>query len=199
MAEEPKIILFGPKSGKALTGLYPEIASHPKLKTLSLPSEDMLFAWYMGCESSPIDPEWTDKIRRTSAALSAIKDERKRKEYGEGNIPVKVKEAIEVFKTFSPDARMKAKRMVQTIMHKWEEMVDVDVATEFLITKRDKEGNETVEVDWTGRKQYIDSTAKISDSLPSLLAQLESGFGIKEKEQEQGKKMIDKFHQEKRE
>lgn len=195
MAEEPKIILFGPKSGKALASLYKDL--NDKIKHLSLSSEDVLFAWYMGCESSPIDPEWTDKVRRTSSALSAIKDERKRKAYGDGEIPVKVKEAIEVFKTFSPDARMKAKRMVQTIMHKWEEMVNVDVATEFLITKKDKEGNETIEVDWTGRKQYIDSTAKISDSLPSLLAQLESGFGIKE--QEQGKKMIDKFHQEKRE
>jgi len=197
MAEETKILLFGPKSGKSLTRLYPELSSEPKFK--NIPSEDLLFAWYVGCQSSPIDPDWTDVVRYSSAALTCIKDECKRRAYATGDIPEKTKEAIECMKKYSPDARMKAKRMIQTIFYKWEELVDVDVEKDFLITKRDKEGNEIVEMDWTGRKQYIDSTAKMSDAMPSLLAQIESGFGIEEKEKETGKKMIDKFHQEKRE
>lgn len=195
MADE-KIILFGPRNGKSLTRLYPEIASEPKFKGIA--SDDLLFSWYIGCQSSPIDPDWSDTIRQQTAAAYAIKEEVKKKRYASGDIPEKVKEAIEVMKKYSPDARMKAKRMVQTIFHKWEQLVNVDVEKDFLITKRDKEGNEIIETDWTGRKQYIDSTAKMSDSMPGLIAQIESGFGIEEKEKEQGKKIIDKFHQEKR-
>ncbi len=43
--DEDKVLLFGPKSGKSLLRLYPELANDPVFKNLS--QEDLNFAWYV--------------------------------------------------------------------------------------------------------------------------------------------------------
>lgn len=200
---EERPILYGPRNGKSLLRTYPELAKEPALKELS--HDDILFAWYIGIPNSPVDHDWQDLVRYKSAAarcFEANKD--KKSNYAVGNIPEEVKVAIEVFKTYSPEARMAAKKMIQTIFSKYEQMVNVDVEKDFLITKtigKGEDKEEITEMDWTGRKSYIDSMSKISETLPSLLKQIEEGFGItegkKNEESKYGSKAIDKFHQNK--
>jgi hypothetical protein len=191
--EEDKILLFGPKTNKSLLRQYPELAQVKEFKAIS--GDDLVFAWYLGNQSSPIDPDWEDAIKFKTAASYAIKEASKRQKYASGDIPENVKEAIEKMKAYSPEARMVAKRMIQTMFQNFQKLVDVNPA-EF-VTKEYGGDGEVIkeETDWTGRKQYIDSCSTISKTLPALLDQLEKGFGIEEKEVTGGKKSIDKFHQ----
>lgn len=205
---EDKILLYGPVNGKALLRSYPELMDEPKFKALS--GEELLFSWYVGCKSSPIDPDWSDSVRYKTAASKAFtrpgsESKDKREKYSAGDIPDDVKQAIAKWASMSPDARLVAKRMVQTIMHNFQKLVDVDLDKDFLTVRTIGKGEDKIdvaEVDWTAKKQYIDSAAKISDTLPSLIDQLEKGFGItevKKGEEKIGSKAIDKFHQLKKE
>jgi hypothetical protein len=190
--DDIKIALFGPRSGKTLFRLYPELAAEPIFKAIH--QDDLLFAWYMGIPDSPVDHDWPLKTRYKASA-SKLKDQEKRGKYSEGDIPEEVKIAIKKFETYSPEARQKAKLMVQRILSNWEEMVNVDVKNDFIYMK---DGSELI--DFTARKQYIDSTRAISEALPAMLKQVEEGFGItesKKAEDMMGTKTIDKFHQSK--
>lgn len=195
--ESEKILLFGPKTNKSLLRQYPELANSKEFKDIG--TDELLFAWYLGNQSSPIDPEWPEMVRFKTAAAHAIKEEKKRQKYASGDIPESVKQAVEKMKLFSPEARMVAKRMIQTIFNNFQKLVDVN-PSEFLVKEYDADNNITKEeTDWTGRKQYIDSCSTISKTLPALLDQIEKGFGIVEKEVATGKKAIDRFHQDNRE
>ena len=204
MSDE-KIILYGPTTGKSLLRSYPELAAEPKFKDIS--GEDLLFSWYIGCPSSPVDPEWSDQTRYKTAAAKAINginSKDKREKYSAGDIPDEVKQAIEKWRQMSPDARLLAKRMTQTMFSKLQQLVEVDVENDFVSIRTIGKGDdkeEIKEVDWAGRKSYVDSMAKISETLPSLIDQLEKGFGItesKKNEEKIGGKAIDKFHQQKK-
>ena len=57
----------------------------------------------------------------------------------------------------------------------------------------DKDGNK--EINWTGRNSYVTSAKNISETLPSLIKQVEEGFGVTDiKEGEVGSKAISRFH-----
>lgn len=203
---EDQPLLYGPVTGKSLLRSYPELVDEPKFKAIA--GDELLFAWYVGCKSSPIDPDWSDNVRYRTAASKAftrVDSKDKREKYGAGEIPDEVKQAIEKWRSMSPDARLMAKRMVQTIFHNFQKLLDVNLETDFSIVKtigKGEDKTEVIEVDWTAKKQYIDSAAKISDTLQSLVDQLEKGFGItevKKGEEKIGSKPIDKFHQSKKE
>lgn len=194
MSQE-NIVLFGPRTGKSLLRTYPELAQDPVFKVLS--GDDLLFAWYMGIPNSPVDHDWQDMARYKSAAARCFPNNKDKKEnYSVGNVPEEVKAAIERFKTYSPEARFMALKMTQTIFNKFQQMVDVDVKKDF--EEIDNEGN--VSINFTARKQYVDSAAKIREELPMLIKQIEEGYGVSEKnkgdEQKFGAKAIDKFHKE---
>lgn len=193
---EDSIILFGPKNGKSLLRAHPELSENPVFK--SLPGDELLFAWYIGIPNSPIDNEWTEKVRFTHAAHKCFsKNKEKQEQFSSGLIPDEVKAAIEAFKKFNPEARNEALKMTQTIFNKYKQMVDVDVKADFVET--DKDGNTSI--NFTARKQYIDSMAKIREELPLLIKQIEEGYGVTEnkkiEEKKLGIKPIDKYHQNK--
>lgn len=204
MEEGEKQVLFGPKTGKHLLKLYPDLEKEPAFKKLS--NEELLFAWYMGCKSSPIDPEWPEQTRLKTAASYSIKDEAMRANFAAGKVPDRVREAYRKFGEYEPEARMVAKRMVQNMFTNLEKLVNVD-PNDFVITTQ--EGGEdgvpltvTKEIDWTGRKQYIESCKTTATLLPTLIDQMEKGFGISDEKKggkTTGNKAIDKFHQQNRE
>lgn len=187
-------ILFGPKNGKSLKKMYPEIANDPIYKDMQ--NEDILFAWYVGCESSPINKELSQDIIYKTAATNAISDVEKRKNYSNKILPESVVIAIDKMSTYSPKAREIAAKALQNYFHNILKMSDVDVRKDFIYT--DKEGNPLI--DFTARKQYIDGAKTASELLPSLIKQVEEGFGIeKTKKEESGTKLIDKYHNNKKE
>jgi hypothetical protein len=197
-SQDIKPVLFGPRTKKALKKQYPELDNEPAFKGIE--GADILFAWYIGIPNSPVDQESPDAMRYRIAAATCFPEGEKRQAFGSGDFPEEIKFAIEKFKKYSPEARAAAKNIVQKIFNNFEKLVNVDVEKDFLITRKVGKGEdaeEITEIDWTGRKQYVDSATTISKNLPELLKQVEEGFGITEKKSDdgQGVKSIDKFHQ----
>lgn len=196
-------ILWGPRDGKSLLSEYPDLNEYKEFKDLT--REELNFVWYVGNPSSPLNGGniLDERIKYKSAAFRCIKDPEKKRRFSEGDMPSGIREAIAKMQTFSPEARAIAKQVATTAFHNLQSMVDINVGADFKImrnitsgTGKDKVVEQVEEMDWAGRKQYIDTVAKISDLLPSLLKQVEHGFGIEIKnEKEIGMKPIDKFHQ----
>lgn len=202
--EEDKILLFGPKSGKSLLRLYPELAQEPIFK--NLPLEDLNFVWYVGNLSSPIDEDIEERTKYQMAANVCIKtSDKKRIQFSNGDISDDVKRAILKMKTYSPDARMMAKKMAQGTFYKFQELLKVDVDKDFVKKVKTGKGDdavETEEIDWSGRKSYVDSATKIIEMLPELVKKLEEGFGITgtdKKDKKNETSAIDRFHNSKKE
>lgn len=197
--QEDKILLFGPKTGKSLLRLYPELAEDKVFKDLS--SEELNFAWYVGNPSSPIDEDSSDYNKyRTAASICILSSEEKKKKYSSGDIPDNVKAAINKMKLYSPDARALAKKMTQQAFHNFQKLLNVDVEKDFLVKTiigKGDDAKEITEMDWTGRKSYVDSATKIISELPELVKKMEQGYGIledKKGKDEVRKSGIDRFH-----
>ncbi len=197
--QEDKILLYGPKTGKSLLRLYPELAEDKVFKDLS--AEDLNFAWYCGNPSSPIDEDTDDYIRyRMAAGVCILSTEEKKKQYSSGAIPDNVKAAINKMKLYSPDARALAKKMTQKAFHTYQRLLDVDVDKDFLVTRKIGRGDdaETItEIDWTGKKSHADTVTKILSELDNLVKKMEEGYGItvdKKGKEEARVRGIERFH-----
>jgi DNA-directed RNA polymerase beta' subunit len=190
-------ILFKPKEGK-LKQMYPELNSNKKFKDLS--GEELLFVWYYACKSSPIDPSLPDALRANTAAAESIKrDKAKREKFSNLDFPERIKEAIEEMEKYNPDVRMVAKRIIQNSFNMLEKMSNTSI-DQFETVEDDGKGNSIKKIDWSGRKQFVDTVAKIADTMPALIAQMEQGYGIvDEKGENASEKIIDIYHSRKEE
>lgn len=191
-------ILYGPRDGKSLLNLYPELGENEFFK--GMPKDELLFSWYMGIKGSPVDESLDHILRTKISASKSIVDPKKKQEYSAGKYPEKIKLAIEEFGRKSPEARLLAKKMVQDTFKRYQELLDVDVKKDFLITKtigKGDEKEEITEMNWSGRKAYADTADKIMEALPGLVKKMEEGFGVNEKKKNEvghGMKSIDLFH-----
>jgi hypothetical protein len=188
--------LFVPKNEKDLRRQYPELEGIAELKALS--AREVLFVWYYACKGSKLVHTVHNLGERALIAIKKSRlelDRNKETEYTNGVFPEKIKIAIEKMKTFSPKARNRARLMVEQIFDNYENLVKIDPETSFRLL--DKEGT-PVGIDWTGRKQYIDSCEKIAETLPKLIRQIEEGFGSSDERksvaEQRGTKSIDRFH-----
>lgn len=184
-------ILFGPKDGKSLLRMYPELAKEPCFK--DLPADELNFVWYYANPSSSIDPEEPDSVRANmSAGIVFKKNSDKIKKFSSMSFDEPVKKAIERMKKYSPDARAMAKRIAQTTLNNYMKLVEVKVSDfEFI----NKDGIK--EIDWSGRNQYVSSAAKINEVMPGLINQIEEGYGIETKGQDaafKGNSAINVYH-----
>lgn len=209
MSEEINIddyVLYGPRTGKHLKRLYPELEEEDAFKALK--NDDLLFAWYMGIPGSPVSIDLLENIRiRVASDRSFGTNTAKKKEYQSGNIPDEVKKAIKKFEEMSPEARLMAKNAEQKAYANLCKLIDIDVDTAFLIIKKGKDPEtgdvvERKEMDWNGRKQYADSVISITKAFPEMLRRIETGYGMTEKNKAMasdapGSRSIDIYHKNK--
>lgn len=197
MDNSEHIILYGPKDGKNILRSYPELAENPIFKGIN--SDELLFAWYIGISNSPVEEDWPISTRYRVAANKAFSDKNHKKvSFAAGEIPDTVKAAIQEFGKLAPEARNLANKMTQTAFKKLNEMVNVDVQKDFLYT--DKDGN--LLVDHSGKKSFVDMVHRMTETIPTLLKQMEQGYGVsdnRKKEEFFGVKPIDLYHQQKKE
>ena len=187
-----KLSMFYPKTKKGLIVDYPELSNYEVFKSLS--KYELLFVWYFACKSSPFIREEDPKIRAERSILESFGQNAKadiRSRYMSSNFPEKIRVAVAEMQKFEIGPRIRAKMMVEKIMTNYSELVDIDVKTEF----KDKDQEE----DWTKKKAYIDSCAKISSALPTLIVQSEGTFGITQKDdgetvEIEASSIIDAFH-----
>lgn len=205
--ENEKPILFGPRDGKTIRQLYKEIADDPIFKSLT--NAQIHFAWLIGIPHSPLSDEIPEATRYRMAAAKAFKlesDLENRQRYGAHDIPGEVKEAIQKFSLFLPEARLIAQSAVQEMIHNLRALtvMDKNLWIKYVDVK-DAEGNkfQVPEADFDARKKYVDTCKVINETLPEMLKKLESGgFGINDKKSEKrdpGSKPIDRFHANQRE
>lgn len=177
MITDSPLLLFGPSSERDLKKQHPELNRIEEFKSLSTPQ--LLFVWWYANPTSPLRDSKSSKEKVLTALKKAWGDkltDEIRDQYIVFDFPDNVKIAIDKMTFLRPNERAKAKVMVETIFKNFEKLVKISDEDFKLM---DKEGN-PMGIDWTGRKQYIDSVEKISSTLPQLLKQLEEGFGIEE-------------------
>lgn len=190
--EMKNLSMFYPKTKKGILSDYPELKKIGVFEKIN--KNEMLFVWYFACQSSPFHDEEDPKIRCERSVIEAFGPERSKQvmgAYSAGNYSERVRLAISEMQKFQIGPRIRAKMMVEKIMSNYEQLIDIDTKTAF----KDKDHEE----DWTKKKAYIDSCAKISSTLPTLITQSEGGFGVTEKEDGQvisldSSNLIDKFH-----
>lgn len=169
--------LYAPQKGSSLFTDYPELRKHNEFRELN--DREMLFVWYFACKTSPYRMNLKDEhamarfsYRRAYKGIENPVDESK---FDALKFSPKISEAVEVMKRFNPGARLHAKQIQDKVMENYWKIVNIDVNDEKEF--RNKDG----EVDWTKKKAYVDSASKIVSDLPSLVEQVESSFGMKEK------------------
>jgi hypothetical protein len=190
---EDRQYLFGPKNEKDLKRQYPELGKESEFKGLT--TGELLFVWWYANATSPLctDENLDDKSRVAKAyeqAFSKNKDDDRKRSYYSFNFPDRIKLAIDKMRKFNPSIRIRSKQMVETIIKNYEELIKIDL-NDFIEVSEDG----ARKINWSGRNSYVTSAKNISEALPSLIKQVEEGFGITDtKDDESGLNAIQRFH-----
>lgn len=191
--------IFAPRNGTVLKRNYPELAENKKFKDIS--SEELTWVWHYACESSDLvkDENLTQKQRAIKAADLAFTagtptSKEAKKKFADLNIPERIKEAVDEMRKYKPSARELAATIIQTSFINLYNMAAVK-NEDFI--EIDADGHQ--KINFTARKQYVETVAKISETLPELIKQMEHNFGVEKKEDKSASKLIDKYHERKKE
>lgn len=192
------VVMFGPRNSKDLKRQYPELGDIKEFSSLT--TGELLFSWYYANPTSPfvMDANMSDKLRASNAfgiAFPTVTKESTKEEYLSLNFPERVRQAIDRWRRFNPTVRIRAKSIVEKALENMEKLVEMKMED---FVEIDEDGNK--KINWTGRNSYVNSIAKISDTLPQLIAQVETGFGIVNYKGETSSlsKAIDRFHETKK-
>lgn len=196
--------IFAPKSGTTLKRLYPELEENVKFRDIS--NEELTWVWNYACKASHLvkDENLGNSDRAKLAAdLSFIagtevsKDAKKR--FSKLELPERIKEAVDEMKKYDPVARALAAQIIETSFLNLYNMAAVN-NDDFIEVEVNDKGDEIKRINFTARKQYTETVAKISEILPELIKQRESNFGVTKKTGDKSeKKLIDKYHDLKKE
>lgn len=173
-----KHVLFEPRDKKKLSTLYPELKENKDLQEFN--TRELLFCWYLGCESSPVYDRYVDPKTEKEAIEEAIKkcfkplDKKRVSEIKEG-IPKDIQKGIEAFNKYNLSLRVRSQRLVSKVLSNWEKAINVDLdGDEFY--EVDKNGAATGRIDFDARKKYIEMTSTITKNIGDLITQAENGF-----------------------
>lgn len=152
---------------------YPELAKISEFSALNL--GELKFVWYYANRTSPYFTAKNGDLNKIKNCIgrsfSGAQKRLSTTEYGrylEGNFPEKIKNAISVMEAYNPSARTRAKIAIENIFDNLVASLDLD-----------DEMRKSVEKDIDEKKKYIDLSMKVSESLPTVIAQLEEGYGIR--------------------
>lgn len=203
MSKQPEKIsdysIFMPRSANGLFYDYPEMRNIEEFKGLQ--NDDILFVWYFACEASPFFMIRSD-TERAKQAMSKSYTRKGEDKYPKaaqqkilaGQFPEKVQEAIRRMRSYKIGPRIVAKKALEKMFNNVLAIVDIDVkdTSHFL--------NAQGEVDFGKKKAYVDTVKSASDQLPKLIAQMEEGFHVVEKDKKEGASdedsFLDSFHDE---
>ena len=149
---------------------YPELKRIKEFEPLG--ASELIFVWYYANLTSNIIDIKNDMERVTKALeLSRFTPTKaERNDIINLDFPEKLALAIDRMRRMEPDARFKARRMIEMIISNYENMCNRDHYKE-----KDEDGNFTGDVDIT---KYVNATTKIAQELPNMIAKLEEGFGV---------------------
>jgi hypothetical protein len=154
--------------GKDLRVTYPELADVAEFKPLS--SSEMLFVYYFACESSPyIRMEPKNRILKSLEHIKKSVSGSQIADYSKGDFPDKIKAAIDRMLRYDVSARMEARSITEMVFKNVKELINIDLNTLGDIDQK---------------KRYVDMAGAVTRLLPSIVSQLENGYGIRYVEDE---------------
>lgn len=160
-------------------GSYPELSKIAEFSRLN--TRQILFVWWYSNPTSPLVLTVTDNRMRVEQALekSGYNPGSARKGYLDLKFPENISFAIERMLKFDVPNRVKAYNMINKIFVQFESIVDNK--DQFADEKQevDEDGTVTITKEFDAKK-YVDTAAKVAESLPKLINMIEEGFGIKE-------------------
>lgn len=151
---------------------YPELLREPAFNDLSV--SEMKFVWYYANRTSPIfTPTRGETLKIKACIKTAFRGHPSLSaseyyKYVEANFPEKIKKAISVMEVYNPSARIRSRFAIERIFNNLELSLELN---EEMMKEMDK--------DLDQKKKYIDLSVKVAETLPSIVAQLEEGYGIR--------------------
>lgn len=184
---EVEVTLFQPQ-GKSLKVEYPELADVEEFDSLT--SSELKFVWLYSNRTSPHyeDKNFVRKINKCVKDSFGRLDSETLKRYQSGSFPHKIKVAAKKMEQYNPTLRLQAKLGVEKIFNNLQKLIDVSE-------------EELKVMELSSKKDYVALAIKVSESLPNIVSQLESGFGIdsgvaKKKSSDKGPSIMDRLHME---
>lgn len=171
MEQDFDLTLFEPTGGDMLKD-YPELKPFDEFNGLSV--REVKLCWYLGSNTSPLAKAELKGLEKVEAAISAVYDDRARdfdltvKQMLSMNPPPKIVDGVSRFKSFTPSFRLQAKWMDEYIFHMLNGLV---------VLGKDEE--QMMKLDPDTKKKYVDLSIKVSSEMPSLIARMEGGYGVK--------------------
>jgi len=168
-----EILLFPPHDGIDMFQEYPELASLEEFVMLS--EKDLRFVWYFSNVTSPVYKKYySNKSKLAEKSMIAAygrkienSDPSKWISFIRLSFPAKISIAIDKMQSFRVTARIKAQSAIESSFNNI-----LDIA-------EDRPGDDSTISD---KKAYTSTVAEISKILPSILKQVEEGFGIRREE-----------------
>lgn len=168
--------LFKMNDKKSLFLDYPELKDIKEFSNLT--AEHFDFVWYYSNPTSEISiVNEYDKVKvcLEKSGLKLTKNETEN--YLDLKFPLEIKEAMDRMSTLNPDARKRGKLITQKIFDSLEQMIDEGLS-------------KSADID--EKKKFIELSMEIAQNLPTVIRQLERGFGITEKEEKKEVSLIKK-------
>jgi hypothetical protein len=165
--KEVEIVLFGLESDKDLRIEYPELANEEVFKDLKV--KEVRLCWLLGNRTSPIY-----KLSKKDRLIKAVelvygKNHDKipdAREILSGNVPDRIRDAVNRMETYNPEYRLRAKLLSQYMFDTLNEMIVLDSVT-------------IAGMDIDEKKKYTDLMVKVHEQLPEMVKRLETSYGVR--------------------
>lgn len=170
------LTLFEPSKNDMLLD-YPELKEYEIFTKIS--KRDMTFVWYISNRTSPLLKAEPDKKKRVRRALELAYDkkilsrnQRVMDIYNGGELPSDIVEAINVMASFNPSFRMRAKMLNE---YNFEMLQSLSYLSEI----------DRAAMDIDDKKKYADLLKTTTSIIPTMIQNMETGFGVKVKKEKE--------------
>ena len=162
-----KAVLFAADGDKDLRVIHTELRNADEFAGLT--KEELIFVYnYAGASSPVINLLPEKRIIRCLEILKGTLNHTQQLEYAKLNFPDKIKLAIDKMFKFDLGIRLRAKGIIEKIFDNIESIADTK-------PEISADGSSDAEA----MKRYIDMAKGITAIMPTLVLQLENGYGIK--------------------
>lgn len=172
LSDQPVVFLPTKKRMKAE---YPELSVVEEF--LQLNDNQLRFAWYMGCVSSPIYTQKNKSLKTgTAISLSGMEKYISKEDMSKwinGQIPPEIEAAINKFETYIPSIRATAKSIQEIILDNFLKIASKKVE----------------KMDAEEKAVYVNMASKISADVPKIVSEVENAYAIKIQKHVKSKKI----------
>lgn len=149
---------------------YPELADISEFDTLQ--NKELKFVWFFANQTSPFINIKNRRERGRLALDAAFGEDKAPKELKNevltGMFDERIRAAIERMSKFDAGVRTRAKSMAERIFSNFEIIIKVDP-------------DEVEQMEDDEKANYVNLAKTVQGALPDLVKQLESGYGIRER------------------